>query len=300
MSAKEEILAAVGDLPRWRLAFAYGSGVVAQRRQRDDRMLDVMVVVDDPLAWHRENLVLHASHYSMLGHLGARAVTAVQETGPGVYFNTHVPLGAGGTWRRMKYGVVSTRAFLEDLSTWRWLYVAGRLHKPVIFLGDDDAELAEAMRTNLHSALVSALFLLPTAFDEGRLFETVASLSYEGDVRFAVGAENPHKVAAIVEPNISRFADHFQATIRDAPELVAKRGSGIFEQSHQITLGMLPASLRLAVPSTVEEAPGRLRATLRRLVRLSSATQSAKGLLTAGPLRSALYLAAKFQRGALR
>lgn len=35
----------------------------------------------------------------------------------------------------MKYGVMSRDALLHDLRTWSYLYVAGRMHKPV---RDDD------------------------------------------------------------------------------------------------------------------------------------------------------------------
>lgn len=60
-------------------------------------------------------------------------LTPLQNWGPGVYFNALVDLKLpGGKCSLLsKYGVVSTASVLDDLRTWRHLYLAGRIHKPV-------------------------------------------------------------------------------------------------------------------------------------------------------------------------
>lgn len=47
-------------------------------------------------------------------------------------FGRQVPLTGKllGT-RLIKYGVVSTQTLCEDLTTWKTLYLSGRMHKPV-------------------------------------------------------------------------------------------------------------------------------------------------------------------------
>ncbi|EFJ52533.1 hypothetical protein VOLCADRAFT_116006 [Volvox carteri f. nagariensis] len=112
------------------------------------------------------NLSRNPGHYSWVGRLGARTVCGISEAvGVGVHFNTLVPLSEQMT---IKYGVIEAGSLERDLLLWEHLYVAGRLHKPVTAL-------------------------LP------ELLRTLVGLSYRGDVRLAVGAEDPHKVQRIVD-----------------------------------------------------------------------------------------------------
>lgn len=63
----------------------------------------------------------------------------------------------------IKYGVVSTSTLLRDLWKWDSFYVAGRLHKPVLFL-TRDADIDRAAAANIAAALAAALLLLPARF----------------------------------------------------------------------------------------------------------------------------------------
>jgi translocator assembly and maintenance protein 41 len=120
-----------------------------------------------------------------------------------------------------KYGVVTLGGLLEDLDNWRWLYLAGRLHKPVVldWYGRDESlrlSLAADILANRKAALSAALLLNSlchetsvasdlerTAHGEKtklgclQLLESVARLSYDGDVRVGIG-EDPRKVQNIV------------------------------------------------------------------------------------------------------
>lgn len=71
---------------------------------------------------------------------------------------------------------------VADLSEWTTLYAAGRLQKPVrvIKSGFGD-EFNEALERNRRNALMIALLLMPKKFEETKLYETVASLSYVGE-----------------------------------------------------------------------------------------------------------------------
>lgn len=68
--------------------------------------------------------------------------------------------------QRVKYGVVSLKRLHQDLLHWDDLYVAGRLHKPVIHILRGNLEVAQSISTNLDAALRLALLLLPPRFSE--------------------------------------------------------------------------------------------------------------------------------------
>ena len=126
---------------RIKFAFAYGSGVFKQLNndKPDANMIDFVFVVDDSLKFHMENLKLNASHYSFLKHLGPYYLSKIQnEFAAGCYYNTLVPvkvdnneiLGSNNI-QLIKYGVMSEEALVRDLFDWDYLYMSGRLQKPV-------------------------------------------------------------------------------------------------------------------------------------------------------------------------
>lgn len=140
----------------------------------------------------------------------------------------------------IKYGVMQHEEFKRDFVEWNWLFVSGRFHKPVALLTPTAEADDDIMRTNLRYAVDCALLLLPRTFSERDLFLTIAGLSYQGevwracsrprqstrvcthlcqrqsagDVRFAVGAENPGKVASIVDGSYAAFQALYTGTIQ--------------------------------------------------------------------------------------
>ncbi|KAK6355419.1 Mitochondrial translocator assembly and maintenance protein 41 [Orbilia brochopaga] len=203
-----------------RYAFAYGSGVFSQgtASSKDKPMIDLIFGVTYTQHWHSLNLTEHREHYSFLGRLGSGVVARVQDDfGAGVYFNTYVELNG----MMVKYGVVSLDTFCRDLADWETLYLAGRMHKPVKILRDD-ARVRLANQANLLSALRVALLLLPEQFTEEQLYHTIAGISYMGDPRMNLRAENPHKVANIVANQLQNFRRLYFPLVDTLPNLVFK------------------------------------------------------------------------------
>lgn len=199
MLSEAEISELLGQFPEVDFAFAYGSGVVTQggydySKQKDLPMLDLILVVEDSVAWHTANMARNPHHYSPLIPLNASGVTFVQERLKArFWFNTYVSANLSNQpTRQMKYGVIRKSHAVEDLLEWTDLYIAGRLHKPVQVL-KRSASMEKAMDQNRLFAVQTSLLLLPERFHELELYKAIASLSYVGDPRMAVG-ENPNKV----------------------------------------------------------------------------------------------------------
>lgn len=137
-------------------------------------MLDLVFVVEDPLQWHRANMQVNGHHYAAhLRILGPGAVVTLQQDfAARIFYNTLVPMSSPAErGRSMKYGVVTWHDLREDLLSWRWLYLAGRLHKPVhIITGSDNGEVTQALHENLLSASRSALLSLPASFSSTDFF----------------------------------------------------------------------------------------------------------------------------------
>lgn len=114
----------------------------------------------------------------------------------------------------IKYGVITSHHFMEDVLDWRDLYLAGRLHKPVdIIRPPSNVKISNAIEINLKSAVHAALLLLPEVFTEYEFYYAIANLSYMGDFRMTFG-ENKDKVKNIVRPQLEGFRALYSPTLR--------------------------------------------------------------------------------------
>lgn len=178
-------------------------------------MIDFIFGVSYTQHWHSLNLNQHRDHYSGLGSLGSYMVSQVQDRfGAGIYFNPYVTVN--GTL--IKYGVVNLDTLCRDLSQWDTLYLAGRLQKPVKILRDHP-NVRLANQFNLLSAVRVALLLLPAEFSEFDLYSTIAGISYMGDPRMSVAAEDPRKVTNIVSGQMDHFRRLYAPLIDPLPNV---------------------------------------------------------------------------------
>ncbi|KAJ2501451.1 hypothetical protein GGH96_001870 [Coemansia sp. RSA 1972] len=199
-----------------RYAFAYGSGVYKQSGYGTSKpMVDLIFGVSHPDHWHALNIAQHRNHYSFMGTLGANAVSFVQDRmGAGVYYNPFVEINGVV----VKYGVVSMSTLSSDLLNWDSLYLAGRMHKPTLTLRRDPL-MRISKQVNLTHAVRAALLMLPKTFTAEELFECIASLSFQGDIRMRIGGENPRKVQNIVEAQLPLFKSRYTSIIEGLPNL---------------------------------------------------------------------------------
>ena len=304
-------------------AFAYGSGIFHQKGNiSSQNMLDFVFVLDNPQKWHGDNMYIkpHTHHYSAIKRFGTGTLVSLQDKlGAGVYYNTLVPMEG----RMIKYGTVSRKNFLLDLNDWQWLYLAGRLHKPVkaLIQRPDDEDMKSALKANLNSALTAVLLCLPEYFTEEELFLCIAGLSYAGDFRMVVG-ENKNKVHNIVSSNFESFQELYRPILMSSSQLHFISSSGKYHQNQEndmilSRLRALPRNLQVKVAQAIEGKKGNpsliesalvkaskdrvycsqlVEKGVKSIVKRSSISQSVKGIITAGGRKTLIYSAQKLTK----
>ena len=236
----------------------------------------------------------------------------VQEHGgANLYYHPYASLAG----ENVKYGVISMRHLKEDLGNWSTLYTSGRLHKPCLLVEQEES-IQPLLRENLRFALRTALLLLPSKFTATELHETIASLSYSGDPRFAYGMESSSKICNIVGANPEAFHDLYQSALSDCDYVQvcyshtegqgqAYLQAGDTEAVVAITAD-LPLELRERLPARKDDIAeihekGEMATVIRQalgdIVAGSSQAQAFKGVLSAGLAKSAAYGLAKLKKG---
>lgn len=270
-------------------AMAYGSGVFRQDGYAKDEkpMVDFIFGVNNSVEWHERNLTENGLDYSLISRLGGpKFVNWLQGIGTGIFYNPYVDFEG----QTIKYGVISIKDLLDDLNNWTSMYVAGRLHKPVEIL-KSDVWINRAIQNNLEYAIDVALFLLPEQFKERDLYEMVAGLSYLGDSRMKFG-ENPEKIKNIVNGNFNGFKKLYY-------EIFEKE----FSRDKHNLLDRLPQNLKKELLERVismkaEDSLGKedLRDAISSIVHSSSISQTIKGLVSAGLIKSVRYAMEKMEK----
>ncbi|ETW02088.1 hypothetical protein H310_05694 [Aphanomyces invadans] len=289
-------------------AMGYGSAVFQQAGHDDSTsMIDLVLAVEDPLAWHTEHLQRHPEHYSGIKLFGPKAIVYVQEHfGAGCYYNTLVPVP--GSSQLMKYGVVKTSTLCHELTAWPTLYLSGRMHKPVNIF-KTNVEIDKAASINLTNALHLAILGLPETFTEEQLFMKIAGISYWGDFRMVFG-ENPKKVRNIVHGSMEKFRKLYQNKIDTSPFLNRLHGSNLQSDvspvAREAMLLGLPHNItsrlseKAKVKLTLSPNGKKLKHAVSAVVGQYSRTQSIKGIATAGALKTMVYIWQKLSRTYLR
>jgi len=131
-------------------AYAYGSAVIPQK-DYTGKMIDMFFIVDDIKKFHIDNLRKNSYHYSSLARNSCIATLEnVNRFGSGVYYNPSVLLEKD---LLIKYGVVSERDFINHMTRWENLFIAGRFHKPVIPIFKEDDNIKEIINKNRDAAV---------------------------------------------------------------------------------------------------------------------------------------------------
>lgn len=142
-----------------------------------------------------------------------------------------------------------------DLLNWRTLYLAGRMHKPLRII-KDDARVRLTQQVNLASALRTALLTLPGSFTQRELFSRIAGISYAGDPRMVLPAENRDKVANMVSRQEDQFRELYWRLAQGLPGVRWSVDSVVVEQD--TGLHARAAHLRKLPHGLLERVHGRM------------------------------------------
>jgi len=313
--ALERAAGVLAALPPVEHAIAYGSAILADAVAASPSApaLDVLLTVRDPVAWHEANMRENPSHYApQMRLVGARGTDAVSRAvGVGAHYNAALADNRG---RGYKYGVVGTSAAVEDLTTWKYLFVAGRMHKPHVTLVASEAMLA-AQKENAAFACRAALLTLPETFSELEFIRALVRLSYDGDIRFMFAAEDARKVERIASGNAEETRAMYEETLRGAffrdVVCASSTSGGAWTQDKSLDVTRahvagLPANVRAGLPRLDgdEDALGAASRSdavsqrIRDIVRVSSTRQALAAFLSTSPSKALAYVGAKFFKSA--
>ena len=338
------------NLPAFSHAFCYGASVLfPQNKINKTRMLDYIVAVDDARSWHAENIDKNPQHYSRLAKLfgnannnGSALSQLSNSIGCGVHFNAFVaidePNASVYPQQMYKYGVVEVARLTRDLEAWDDLYVAGRMQKPHQRCETSNTNVEKLNRgKNLRAALAFALlsqtmdedvntFGKQSYVDETKIYEAIANLSYDGDVRFMFGAEDRNKAKKLARESLEAMREWYDESLRDFRDSldsvldfrdeVREDGSthrtirrDISPSTTRKLLAALPTKFLQNIfdgdlsefDSMVREANAKkisdlIRATARKIVRRSSMRQTMYAALTTDFGKATSYAMQKFSK----
>lgn len=284
-------------------AFGYGSGVFKQASytNMDKPQIDLIFIVEDIKKWHKENIIKNPKDYSMVGKI----------------FLKHFPLkfikGATNiTYQSniledskvFKYGVIEYKDFINSLSNWDTLYIAGRFQKMVLPIITNN-EMNELIERNRKSAFLISLFLLNK--DEKKLkdlFIEICSLSYYGDTRMKI-AENPLKISNIVQGSYYELNQIYNGFISIFNDIISKDNEIIFidDQKKIKYINDFPLSLKNYINKNdiknlnVNYINKKIYDYFKEKNQKESINQTLKGILTNGIINSIKYVIPKLKKG---
>lgn len=294
-------------IPPTNAIYAYGSGAVRQPGYNEDdkKQYDLIVVVDDIEQWHKENLRKTPEMYSWTArNYFQMASKEQQKWGTPICFITYVKVFN----QEFKLGIVEKNDVIEDLENWNSFLLAGRFQKEMVPIQEDE-EVKKANELNRNNAMTVALLTLDddTATKE-EVCKKLFQLSYYGEFRSSVGAENPNKVNNLVKGSFDYFSKNYLFL-----DKAKENSDGTITRNYTALLKHikeLPDDLKIRLYQVIdnnsdyEELKGKIKEEIINYFeeknKSSSFKQAVKGVFTTGVINSIQYAKSKFQKGRKR
>jgi translocator assembly and maintenance protein 41 len=201
------------------------------------------------------------------------------------------------------------RRFVERRLSQFLLFIYIRLHKPTMpVTRNPPDEFIEAQNRNLQSAVAAALLLLPRQEKDSVIswptfFSQIAGLSYSGDFRTKVGAEDPRKITKLVEApgQMERFQSLYKPILQPLEQSgILSRSSSHLEWNGNDLSARKSLEEKLPLSIQSQQNIDNLAKLLASIVAPAARHQSFKGIFTLGFRKSITYAGAKLQKGLFR
>lgn len=184
------------SLPDTIAIIGYGSGIYKQTSYTKDEKpdKDVIIITDNFKDFLIANYEKNPQHFSE----DFDKTILSNKKNKNKFYNNIGCLKFYHEGIRFKAMIISKAALDEDLKTWKYFGMAGRLTKPILYQNIPDY-LEKAINKNRESILITALLLQNGDFlSTKELYNTISKLTYMYDFRTILPGEKKSKSSDIV------------------------------------------------------------------------------------------------------
>lgn len=227
------------DIPQTVAVIGYGSGIYKQTGYKQGEIpdKDVIIVVDD----FKQFLL---DDYDMNNHHFASEITKknIERKKCDSFYSNIGCLKFNHNNVHFKALIVSRKALEQDLKTWKFFGMAGRLTKPILYQ-NLPTNLKESIKNNRRSILITALlFNTDDILKPIDLYNTISNLTYLYDFRTILPGEKKSKASDIVNGAFDFFDMIYGHTD------IALNEANLIYNSHPVELiEQLPLDIKLYI-----------------------------------------------------
>ena len=225
------------DLPQVLAVIGYGSGIYKQTgyNQNEKPDKDVIIVTEDFKDFLIEDYEKNPHHFSddFDKHI------LIKKKEKDKFYSNVGCLKFYHNNIHFKDMIISKKALEEDLKTWKYFGMSGRLTKPILY-GNISQDLDKAIQNNRNNILITALLLnKQNTLTPNELYNTISKITYMYDFRTILPGEKKSKAKDIVNGAYNFFEQTYGTS------LLIQRKSNIIYNNHPIEyIDKLPDNLK--------------------------------------------------------
>ena len=180
-----------------------------------DYKREVVLVVDDVLTWHKENVVINPRYYGVLGKkMIDTASNSYELTGENFYTkNKDIRVGK----KKIDIITVSENDFDVNLTTWNSLALANRFHRGYNIVKGTEV-IERAINSNLESMIRYALYFMNDGDDIFDLYASILTIEF-------IGTNRVFDLMNLIDENFI----YFTSVLKDEKHIFRNTEDSIFD-----------------------------------------------------------------------